>query len=401
MVVKKPLFFLHVLFVLLFSHMVFFMSLKDLIAPLRNRELIRTVVKRIHGLWRKIKSIGIDDVKIMNFCGTHEYTITYYGIRSLMPDGLDLVAGPGCPVCVTPAREVDEAIELSKVATVLTYGDMYRVPGTRLSLAKARSSGCDVRVVYGFLDAIKIAKKEPEKQFVFFAVGFETTAPTVASHVARRMIPNNMTLLMSYRITVPIMRYILESRRVELHGIIAPGHVSTITGAGAWRFVAEEFGIPIVVAGFEPLDVVIAIYEILKQISEGKASLVNEYNRVVTWNGNIVAKKYIDMAFRPVDGLWRGIGIVPRSVWHLREEFEELDARLKYDIKVGESIDIKPGCRCADITLGLAKPTDCKYFGKACTPEHPIGPCMVSSEGTCAIWFKYGGYEIIRARKEE
>ena len=372
------------------------MDLKHMYRTLRSRENIEVVLKRIRSLWSKARSAGLREVKIMNFCGTHEYTITYYGIRSLMPDGIELVAGPGCPVCVTPAKDVDEAIELSKVTTVLTYGDMYKVPGTRLSLAKAKSEGYSVRVVYGFNDAIKIARKDPDSEYVFFAVGFETTAPTVASHVARGDIPRNMYLLMSYRITVPVMRYVLESGRVELHGIIAPGHVSSIIGAGAWEFVASEYGIPIVVAGFEPLDVVIAIYEILKQIVDSRPRLVNEYNRVVSWEGNLTAKKYIETAFREEDGAWRGIGVIPKSVWLLRERYGDLDAREKFGVRVREYLDIKPGCRCADIVLGAAKPTDCKYFGNACTPDRPLGPCMVSSEGACSIWYRYGGHEIIR-----
>ena len=365
----------------------------------RNKELVSQYIRRIHQLKKKIETdVTNDTLKIMNFCGTHEFTITYYGIRSLMPDGVELVAGPGCPVCVTPAREIDEAIEISKHAVLLTYGDMYKVPGTKMSLAQAKAIGGDVRVVYGFRDALKLALLQSNKEFVFFAVGFETTAPTVASYVVNDKIPRNLHLLVSYRITVPIMRYVLESGKHDLRGIIAPGHVSTIIGASAWSFVPDEFGVPLVVAGFEPLDVVIAIYEILKQIYDGKPRLVNEYSRVVTWEGNLKAKEYLLKAFDSVDGLWRGIGLVPNSVWRLKEKYSYLDARKKYDIHIEYSIDLKPGCRCAEITLGLAKPTDCKYFGKACTPEHPLGPCMVSSEGACAIWFKYGGYELIEAK---
>ena len=368
----------------------------------RNRVLVSQYVKRIHQLKKKIEAeVTTDTLKIMNFCGTHEFTITYYGIRSLMPEGVDLVAGPGCPVCVTPAREVDEAIEISKQAVLLTYGDMYKVPGSKISLAQAKAFGGDVRIVYGFRDAIKLAMENPDKKFVFFAVGFETTAPTVASYVVENKVPRNLYLLVSYRITVPIMRYVLELGKHNLRGIIAPGHVSTIVGAGAWSFVPDEFNVPLVVAGFEPLDVVIAIYEILKQIYHGEPKLVNEYNRVVTWEGNLQAKKYLGEAFDPIDGAWRGIGIVPKSVWRLKEKYSHLDARKEFSITLEQSIDIKPGCRCADITLGLAKPTDCKYFGKACTPEHPLGPCMVSSEGACAIWFKYGGYELIELKRKD
>lgn len=376
------------------------LDIRGYIQKLRDREIIKTYVNKIHQLKKRIEAeVTSDTIKIMNFCGTHEFTITYYGIRSLMPEGIELIAGPGCPVCVTPAREIDEAIEISRQAAVLTYGDMYKVPGSRISLAQAKAFGGDVRVVYGFRDAVRTALAEPDKEFVFFAVGFETTAPTVASYVVDNGVPKNLTLLVSYRITVPIMRYILESGKHDLNGIIAPGHVSTIIGAGAWSFVPEEFGVPLVVAGFEPLDVIIAIYEILKQIYERRPRLVNEYSRVVTWEGNLIAKKYLREAFDTVDGLWRGIDIVPKSVWRLKERYSHLDAREKYDVRIEHSIDLKPGCRCAEVVLGLAKPTDCKFFGKACTPEHPIGPCMVSSEGTCSIWFKYGGYELLKPKE--
>ncbi|MEM2390573.1 MAG: hydrogenase formation protein HypD [Candidatus Korarchaeota archaeon] len=365
----------------------------------RNRELVKTYVEKIHQMKRKIEAeVTSEPLKIMNFCGTHEFTVTYYGLRSLMPDGVELVAGPGCPVCVTPAREIDEAIEISYLAAVITYGDMYKVPGTKISLAEAKAAGGKVHVVYGFRDAVELASSQPDKDFVFFAVGFETTAPSVASYIVENKIPKNLYLLASYRITVPIMRYILESKMHKLHGIIAPGHVSTIVGASSWRFVPEEFNVPLVVAGFEPLDVIIAIYEIMQQIYERKPRLVNEYSRVVTWHGNLKAKSYISKAFDAVDGSWRGIGIVPQSVWRLNKEYSEIDARKKYGVNIEHAVDIKPGCKCAEVTLGLAKPTDCKYFGKACTPEHPIGPCMVSSEGACSIWFKYGGYESIKAR---
>lgn len=364
----------------------------------RSRDAIKAYVEKIYQLKKKIEAEVVNEpIKIMNFCGTHEFTVTYYGLRSLMPEGIELIAGPGCPVCVTPAREIDEAIEISYQAAVVTYGDMYKVPGTRASLAEAKAAGGEVHVVYGFRDAVMLASSRPNKDFVFFAVGFETTAPSVASYIVENKVPRNLYLLVSYRITVPIMRYVLESKIHKLHGVVAPGHVSTIVGASAWKFVPEEFGVPLVVAGFEPLDVIVAIYEILQQIYDGKPRLVNEYGRVVTWHGNLKAKSYVNRAFDATDGLWRGIGIVPKSVWRLKEEFSSLDARRKYNVQIEHSIDIKPGCKCAEITLGLAKPTDCRYFGKACTPEHPIGPCMVSSEGACSIWFKYGGYELFRA----
>lgn len=366
---------------------------------LRSKETVRAVAKKIHKIFHRIeRERDIGEVIIMNFCGTHEYTITYYGLRSLMPENLELIAGPGCPVCVTPAKVIDKAIEISKMDTVLTYGDMYKVPGTRQSLANARSYGAKVRIVYGFGDAIQIARRNPSENYAFLGVGFETTAPTVASYVVRRLVPKNLSILTSYRITVSVMEYILKTQRHRLSGIIAPGHVSTIVGASAWRVVSDDYGVPIVVSGFEPLDVMLSIYEILKQVLSGEPKLVNQYSRVVKSEGNLVAKKYLDEAFDIVDGDWRGIGRIPNSAWRLRDEFQEYDADVKYGIEIKDSVDIKPGCKCAEITLGLAKPTDCPYYKKACTPEHPIGPCMVSSEGTCSIWYRFGGEESIKMK---
>ncbi len=370
----------------------------NLVKPFQNRNVSRAIVKKIHDIAKKLLKKGFSEIKIMHVCGTHEHTITYYGLRSLLPNNVNVIAGPGCPVCIVPAREIDEAIKLSKEGImILTYGDMYRVPGSYESLAQARAKGGKVNIVYGFLDAIKIAKKKRE-DIVFFGVGFETTAPITAALIFNKKIPDNLSILMSYRITVPAVRYILNNPH-NLNGIICPGHVSAIIGAGAWEFISKEYGLPAVVAGFEPIDVLLAILSILKQIYNGNAELVNEYKRVVKWDGNKIAKKYLDKTFRIVDRDWRGIGIIPNSGWLLRDEFEHLDAREKYQVKVDKWIDIKGGCLCADVVLGKAVPTDCPYFGKSCTPQHPIGACMVSSEGTCSIWYKYGGAMIQKIKK--
>ncbi|OYT62694.1 MAG: hydrogenase formation protein HypD [Thermofilum sp. ex4484_15] len=352
----------------------------------RDRALILKLAKLIKGLAK-----GLDKIRIMHVCGTHEHTITHYGLRHLMPPNVKLIAGPGCPVCIVPAREVDEAVKLAlSGVTVYTYGDMYKVPGSKMSLAQARAKGGKVKVVYGFDDVLRKRVKEDS---VFFAVGFETTAPTVASPLYEGRVPEVIKLLTSYRLTVPVLRYVLSLKASPIRGVICPGHVSAITGASAWEYVVKDFKIPAVIAGFEPLDVMIAVTEILKQLREGKARLVNEYSRVVSYEGNLRAKQYLKEVFEVVDGKWRGIGLVPLSKLKLKDEFSTWDARLYFEDKlrdIGEGDDIKPGCKCAEVILGIMEPKDCPMFMRACTPSKPLGPCMVSSEGTCHIWAKYG-----------
>ena len=370
---------------------------------LRRNEYARKIVKKIHELAPKaVEKTGQSPIKIMDFCGTHEYTITHFGLRSLMPPEVELVAGPGCPVCITPAYYVDVAIKLSlEGIRVFTFGDAYKLPGSGKrgkdirSLEEARAAGGNVVVVYGILDAIRMAR-EDGKESVFFAVGFETTAPSTASPVVKGHVPKSLTIINVHRLTPPIMRYTFETHRDNpIRGVIAPGHVSTIVGARAWRFVVDDYGIPTVVAGFEPVDVLLAILEILRQHVEGKPRLVNEYTRVVTWEGNVTAQRQISECCEVVDAAWRGIGFVPESGLAFREKYRAVDAFHQYGIKELSpeewKYDLPPGCRCAEVTLGLAKPTDCPHFMKTCTPGTPYGPCMVSSEGTCAVWARFGG----------
>jgi len=371
----------------------------------RENPMVKTVVEKIHRLAERLRSrVGDEPIKIMDFCGTHEWTITHFGIRSLMPENVELVAGPGCPVCITPAYYVDVAIKLAlEGITVYTYGDAYKLPGsahrgsgTPRSLAEARAAGGSVGVVYSVVDAVKKAR-ERRRESVFLAVGFETTAPATASVVVRRVAPENLTFINVHRLTPPIMRYVFEihKERIPIRGVIAPGHVSTITGAKAWEFVPRDYGIPTVVAGFEPLDVLLAILEILRQHVAGEARLVNEYTRAVTWEGNVEAQRAIRECCEVVDAAWRGIGFVPQSGLAFRREYRVYDALERYAIPelTPERFryDLPPGCRCAEVTLGLAKPTDCPHFLRGCTPGNPYGPCMVSSEGTCAVWARYGG----------
>ncbi|MCE4628384.1 MAG: hydrogenase formation protein HypD [Desulfurococcales archaeon] len=346
-------------------------------------------------------------VKIMDFCGTHEHSIVYNGIRSLMPSNVDLVAGPGCPVCITPAHYVDAMIKLALDGVrVYTYGDTYLLPGSELpgsdkprTLADAKALGADVVVVYSLLEAIKHYRRDP-KESVFLAVGFETTAPSTASAVVNRLLPDGFTLINVHRLTPPIMRYTFEKHRDNpIRGVIAPGHVSTIVGAREWEFVPKEYGIPTVVAGFEAYDIMQAILYILLMLRSGKPRLVNQYKRAVTWEGNKKAQKLIRECCEVVDSSWRGLGFVPESGLSFRDKYKWADAIYQYGLReLSENewkYDLPPGCRCAEVTLGLAKPTDCPLFMKVCKPGVPYGPCMVSSEGACSIWARFGSGGLV------
>ncbi|MET1160140.1 MAG: hydrogenase formation protein HypD [Thermoprotei archaeon] len=352
----------------------------------------RLIVEKIHEYALKLSEKGYDNIKIMNFCGTHEWTITHYGLRSLMPGNVELIAGPGCPVCITPGYYVDLLIDLAMEGyTILSYGDSYRLPGTRIkgirSLFDARVHGADTRIVYSFLDAIRIARENPSRKFIFFAVGFETTMPTTALPLYRGLVPENLLILSAYRLTPPIMKYLLDEKpEAVLHGVIAPGHVSSVIGAYSWIFLPRIYGVPTVVAGFEPIDVLLAILYILQMLYEGKPRLVNEYTRVVKPHGNLEAKKTMWSVYRVIDAYWRGIGVVKSSGAVHKDEYVKYDLFRVMGIEDKPREDKLPGCKCADITLGLAKPTDCPLFMRICTPNNPYGPCMVSSEGTCKIW---------------
>jgi len=328
----------------------------------------------------------IETVKICHVCGTHEWTITHYGLRELLPENVEVIAGPGCPVCIVPASEIDEAIELtSKGVTVTCFGDVFRVPGSTKSLIDAKAEGADVKVVYSVSDAVKLAENKRGKDFVFFAVGFETTAPSTAVEILRGP-PRNLSFLISHRLIPPAMKLLVEMEELSLNGFIAPGHVSTIIGLKPYEIFPSKYNMPTVVAGFEPLDVLFAVYMILKQLVEGKARLENEYTRAVRPHGNVKAQRVMREVFDVVDGRWRGLGSIGSSKFALKDEYSTFDAHLKYDLKIEEGVDLRPGCRCHLVIIGKIKPTECPLFMKACTPRKPVGACMVSSEGTCRIW---------------
>lgn len=356
-----------------------------MIQNLRFRDA--ALAKRVTEKMRKIAPKE-STVKICHVCGTHEWTITHFGLRSLLPATVEVIAGPGCPVCIVPASEIDEAVQLAlKGIAVTCFGDVLRVPGSRMSLLDAKAEGADVRVVYSVGDAVKMAKKESDKEFVFFAVGFETTAPSTAVETLNKP-PENLSFLVSHRLIPPAMKLLVEMKDLSLNGFIAPGHVSTIIGLKPYEIFPEIYGMPTVAAGFEPLDVLFGVYMILKQLNEGKPLLENEYVRAVRWEGNVKAQELMKKVFAVVDGRWRGLGTIPSSKFKLRNEYASYDAHLKYGVRVEHGVDLQPGCRCHLVIIGKIKPTECPLFMKACTPQKPVGACMVSSEGTCRIWTK-------------
>jgi len=334
--------------------------------------------------------------KFMEVCGGHTHTIYKHGIENVLPDTVELVHGPGCPVCVIPMGRVEDAIAVAETPGVIftSFGDMMRVPGANGNLLEAKARGADVRMVYSPLDALRIAVANPDKQVVFFAVGFETTAPSTAVTLikAREKGIENFSLFCNHVTIVPPLRAILASPDLRLDGFLGPGHVSTVIGNRPYRFVPKDFGLPLVTAGFEPLDILQAILMLLRQIDEGRCEVENQYTRAVPEHGNIKALEVINTVFelRP-HFEWRGLGFISQSALKLRDEFADWDAELKFSIPGVRVADPK-ACQCGEVLKGVIKPWECKVFGTACTPETPIGTCMVSSEGACAAYYNYGRF---------
>lgn len=342
---------------------------------------------------RKIRETSRRQVNIMEICGTHTHSISKYGIREALPKNITLISGPGCPVCVTSATDVNRIIEFSRTkkdAIIATFGDMMKVPGTDSSLQEEKARGADIRVVYSPLDSIEIAQNNPDREVVLFAVGFETTSPTVAATVlgAKDAGLRNFSALSLHKLTPPAMKALLESGEIKIDGFIAPGHVTAIIGAKAYGFLAEDYKSPCVVAGFEPIDALLGIYMLVRQFEEKRCAIEIEYDRVVTWDGNQKAQSVISEVFEPSGSLWRGIGNIPGSGLSFRSSYAMFDAEKRFSMPKGADAEPK-GCQCGSVLKGLITPEKCPLFAKACTPEFPIGPCMVSSEGTCAAWYKY------------
>ncbi len=341
----------------------------------------------------EIKKRSKKPVKLMEVCGTHTVAIFRHGIREILPENIVLISGPGCPVCVTPNKHIDEAIELSHRPDVIltTFGDMMKVPGSESSLAAEKAAGAEIRVVYSTIEAVDLARNNPDREVVFLGIGFETTSPTIAAAILRadREGLANFSVVGAQKLVPQAIRALLSDNEIGINGFILPGHVSAIIGLEPYRFIAEEYGIPAVVIGFEPVDILQGIYMLIKQIEEGTARVEIQYHRGVPPAGNPHARAVLDQVFEVTDALWRGIGLIPGTGLKLRPEYRKYDAVAKFGIKVTEGRE-HPGCKCGEVLRGVRTPLECGLFGRACLPEHPVGPCMVSVEGTCAAYYKYG-----------
>ena len=355
------------------------------------------------GLVKEIASLSKGQpLKLMEVCGGHTHTIYKHGIEDLLPSNIDLIHGPGCPVCVLPMGRIDDAIAIARMPGIIftTFGDMMRVPGSKGSLLDAKAEGADVRFVYSPLDALKIARENPQSEVVFFAIGFETTAPSTAVTLLRAQAEGirNFSVFCNHVTIIPAMKAILDSPDLRLDGFIGPGHVSMVIGMRPYEFVARDYGKPVVIAGFEPLDIIQSVQMIVKQISEKKAEVENQYSRVVRPKGNPKALEAMarTMELRPFFE-WRGLGFITHSALKLRSDFANWDAELRFKVPGLRVADPK-ACQCGEVLKGVIKPWECRVFGTACTPETPIGTCMVSPEGACAAYFNFGRYSMASER---
>ena len=344
------------------------------------------------GLVQAIGELAPESATLMEVCGTHTVAIARNGIRGLMPEGVRLASGPGCPVCVTSNHDIDKVIALARVpeVTIATFGDMTRVPGSTSSLLAEQAAGRSVEIVYSPLDALKLAADNPNRQIVFVGVGFETTTPLVAIAIKRAKEAGlkNFSVYGAHKNMPGALDVIVADPQLKVSALILPGHVSTIIGAKPYRFLAEKYGIPGVITGFEPVDVLQGIAMLMRQLHEGRAEIEIAYARGVMPEGNPVALAAIDEVFETCSATWRGLGEIPGSGYRIREEFAEFDAMRRFQPEV-EPVREHAGCRCGDVLRGIMAPSDCPLFRKVCTPENPVGPCMVSSEGSCAAYFRY------------
>ena len=360
------------------------MTLKH-IDEYRDAEISQNLVK-------KIKSISQKEVRLMEVCGTHTVSIFRSGIRSVLPPTISLLSGPGCPVCVTAQAEIDAFIELARIDDMIltTFGDLMRVPGTKSSLQKESAGGRDIRVVYSTFDALEIARKNPAKKVVFLGVGFETTAPTIAAAIlsAAQADVKNFSVISAHKLVPPALEALMAAADVKIDGFILPGHVSVIIGLNAYRPFFDRYQIPCVVAGFEPTDILQAISMLVKMLESKSPALDNAYRRAVTAEGNATAQQILTEIFEPADACWRGIGIIPQSGLKIRKRYAAHDAEKLFNVEVPDAKTPK-GCACGEVLIGTKIPPECALYKKACTPMDPVGPCMVSTEGTCAAYYKY------------
>ncbi|AVZ31368.1 hydrogenase formation protein HypD [Nodularia spumigena] len=344
-------------------------------------------------------------LKLMEVCGGHTHSIFKYGIEDILPPNLELIHGPGCPVCVMPKGRLDDAIAISQNHNVIlaTFGDTMRVPGSHTNLLQAKAQGADIRMVYSPLDSLQIARDNPDKEIVFFALGFETTAPSTALTILQAAAENitNFSMFSNHVLVIPALQALLDNADLQLDGFIGPGHVSMVIGTEPYQFIAQKYHKPIVIAGFEPLDILQSIWMILQQLVENRCEVENQYNRLVEPAGNLVALQAMNQVFAVRKNFdWRGLGEIPESGLKIRTEYTQFDAENKFIIPNLKVADHK-ACKCGEILKGVLKPWECKVFGTACTPETPIGSCMVSSEGACAAYYKYGRLSAISKKAQQ
>jgi hydrogenase expression/formation protein HypD len=339
---------------------------------------------------------------LMEICGGQTHTIMRYGLDELLPHGIELVHGPGCPVCVTPLETVDKAIALALRPDVIlvSYGDMLRVPGSQSDLFQAKAQGADVRIAYSPMEAVKIARANPERKIVFLAIGFETTAPAnaMAAWQAHQEGLTNFSLLVSHVLVPPAIRALMTTQTNRVQGFIAPGHVCTVMGCGEYELLVRDFRVPIVVGGFEPVDILASVLMLVRQLEAGEARLENQYVRSVSYQGNLPAQQLVGEVFEIADQKWRGIGLIPQSGLRLREEYAALDANQVFDL-AEMTVDEPAECISTQVLQGLKKPTDCPAFGMRCTPENPLGAPMVSTEGACAAYYHYRRHAVAKQEK--
>ena len=341
----------------------------------------------------EIRRLADQPVRFMEVCGTHTVAIARYGLRKVLPPTIELISGPGCPVCVTSQSDVDFMISLSRVpgAIIATFGDMVRVPGSDSSLDRERAQGRDIRVLYSPLDGMKIAAAEPQKKLIFLGVGFETTAPTIAATVleARRQGLKNFFVFSAHKTVPRALKALLELGEVKLNGFLLPGHVSAIIGSRPYEFLAQDYSLPCVISGFEPLDILQSVLMLVRQVKNRSPRVEIQYRRGMDEEGNRKAQEVMARAFQPSDVEWRGIGCIPGTGLAFREELAEFDAARIFDLPRIQSRE-NPGCRCGEVLRGVIRPRECRLFAEVCAPENPVGPCMVSFEGSCAAAYKYG-----------
>ena len=364
------------------------------VTEFREPQKARALLAEIKRLSELLPINSAKPLKLMEICGGHTHSIFKYGLETVLPDSIELIHGPGCPVCVMPRGRLDDAIALAEQPDVIftTFGDAMRVPGSQKSLIQAKAQKADVRMVYSPLDALKIARENPDREVIFFGIGFETTAPSTALTILQAKAEGitNFSLFCNHVLVVPALEALLNNPDLQLDGFIGPGHVSTVIGTEPYQIIADKYHKPLVISGFEPLDILQSVWMLLKQIVEGRCEVENQYTRLVDSGGNLVAQNASAKVFTVCDRFeWRGLGEIAQSGLKIKDEYAQFDAEVKFVVPHCQVADAK-ACQCGEILKGVLKPWQCKVFGTACTPENPIGTCMVSSEGACAAYYKYG-----------